>query len=155
MKLFAIPLLLATLAVPAWAQSGGKAEVFAAPAVRSQETALAAQAATSGSASTTLADYGSHKVQISVRTVSGGAEIHAHFDDVMIVQQGSATLITGGSIVDAKTNADGETKGTSIEGGKSQTIASGDIITVNAGVPHQLLIPAGTTYSALVIKVRE
>jgi hypothetical protein len=73
----------------------------------------------------------------------------------MIVQQGSATLITGGSIVDAKTGADGETKGTSIQGGKSQAIAPGDVITVNAGVPHQILVPAGVTYSALVIKVKE
>jgi mannose-6-phosphate isomerase-like protein (cupin superfamily) len=155
MRFCLLTLLGAALAVSASAQSGGKAEVFAGPQLQRQEAALAAQAATGGSSGATLADYGSHKLQISVRTASGGAEIHAHFDDVMIVRQGTATLITGGSVVDAKTNPDGETKGTSIEGGKSQTISPGDIVTVNAGVPHQLLIPTGTTYSALVIKVRE
>jgi mannose-6-phosphate isomerase-like protein (cupin superfamily) len=147
--------LFAALTLSVSAQSGGKSEVFSALQVRGQLTALAAQAAASGSAGETLADYGSHKLQISVRTASGGAEIHAHFDDVMIVQQGTATLITGGTVVDAKTGADGETKGTGIQGGKSQTVSPGDIVTVNAGVPHQLVIPPGTTYSALVIKVRE
>jgi mannose-6-phosphate isomerase-like protein (cupin superfamily) len=90
-----------------------------------------------------------------VRTTSGGAEVHAHFDDVMIVQQGSATLVTGGTIIDPKSTPDGETKGTGIQGGKSQTISPGDLVTVNAGVPHQLLVSPGTTYSAVVIKVRE
>ena len=103
----------------------------------------------------TLADYGSHKLQISVRTSSGGAEIHAHFDDVMIVQQGTATLITGGLLVDPKTSADGETKGTAIQGGQSQTIAPGDVITVNAGVPTSLLFRRALPTSALVIKVKE
>ena len=156
MRAFAFILLLAALAVPVLAQSAGKTEVFPAREVERQETSLAAQAATAGGGSSaTLADYGSHKVQISVRTASGGAEIHAHFDDIMIVQKGTATLITGGSLVDAKNNPDGETKGTSIQGGKSQTVSPGDIVTVNAGIPHQLLIAPGTTYSALVIKVRE
>lgn len=155
MKLL-IPLFAVfALSLSASAQSGGKADLFSAVQVQSQLSTLAAQAAVSGSAGATLADYGSHKVQISVRTTSGGAEIHAHFDDLMIVQQGSATLITGGTVVDAKTNLDGETKGTGIQGGQSRNLSVGDVVAVNAGVPHQILVPAGTTYSALVIKVRE
>jgi mannose-6-phosphate isomerase-like protein (cupin superfamily) len=155
MKPAAIPLAALLLCVPAFAQGSGKSEIFSAQQVREELATLAAQAAAAGSSGVTLADYGSHKLQISVRTTSGGAEIHAHWDDVMIVQQGSATLITGGSIVAPKTNPDGETKGGSIQGGKSQTISPGDIITVNAGVPHQILVPPGVTYSALVIKVKE
>jgi len=155
MKLLIAALAVLSLCLPARAQSAGKADLFNAAQIRSQLTALAAQAAATGSGGSTLADYGSHKVQLSVRITSGGAEIHAHFDDVMIVQQGAATLITGGSIPDAKTNPDGETKGTSIQGGQSRTISVGDVVTVNAGVPHQILVQAGATYSALVIKVRE
>lgn len=143
------------LSLPAAAQSGAKADLFSASQIKAQLAALTAQSAASGSAGTTLADYGSHKVQISVRTASGGAEIHAHFDDVMIVEQGSATLITGGTVTDPKSNPDGETKGTGIQDGQSRTISVGDVITVNAGIPHQILVPAGTTYSAIVIKVRE
>jgi mannose-6-phosphate isomerase-like protein (cupin superfamily) len=155
MKLSMVMLFTLVISSPAFAQSSGKAEVFSSVSLRTQLTALEEKAQALGSAGSTLADYGNHKLQISVRTVSGGAEIHAHVNDVMIVQHGNATLITGGTVVDPKTNQDGETKGTGIQGGKSQTIAAGDVVTVNAGVPHQLLISPGTTYSALVIKVKE
>ncbi len=143
------------LTVSAGAQTGGKTNVFSAAELRTKIAELNTQAASSGGSGTTLADYGSHKVQISVRAASGGGEIHAHFNDVMIVQQGSATLITGGSVIDAKTGPDGETKGSGIQGGKSQTIGPGDIVTVNAGIPHQILVAPGVIYSAVVIKVRE
>ena len=155
MKLLISALAAIAFAVSATAQTGGKTDVFSASQMKTLLATLGAQAATSGSAGTTLADYGSHKVQISVRTASGGAEIHAHFDDVMIVQEGTATLITGGTVVDPKSSPEGETKGTGIQGGQSRTISVGDIVTVNAGVPHQILVPSGTTYGALVIKVRE
>jgi len=114
-----------------------------------------AEASSSGSSGATVATSGNLALNLSVRTSSGGAEIHAHYDDLMIVQQGSATLITGGSIIDAKTDSGGETKGTGIQNGKSQSITVGDVIIVPAGEPHQLLIPPGTLYSALVAKVKE
>lgn len=155
MKYLLTAFAVIAFSISAIAQSGGKADLFAADQVKAKIAELTAQAAASGSSGAVLADYGSHKVQISVRTASGGGEIHAHFDDVMIVQQGTATLITGGTITDPKSNPNGETSGTGIQGGKSQTIGPGDIITVNAGVPHQLIVPARTTYAAVVIKIKE
>lgn len=155
MKLATLILVAFALCMPAFAQSSGKSDVFSSQQIGAQLEQLVPKAKDKGSSGLTLADYGSHRVQLSVRTASGGAEIHAHFDDVMIVEQGSATLITGGSVVNPKTSQDGETQGMAIQGGKSQTISKGDIVTVNAGIPHQLLVPAGTTYSAVVIKVRE
>ncbi len=152
---YAVLLIALVMSVAASAQSGGKADVFSAVQLSAKIAELSTQSANSGSGGTTLADYGSHKVQISVRASSGGGEIHAHFDDVMIVQQGSATLITGGSVIGAKTGPDGETKGSGIQGGKSQTIGPGDIVTVNAGIPHQILVAPGVIYSAVVVKIRE
>jgi mannose-6-phosphate isomerase-like protein (cupin superfamily) len=92
---------------------------------------------------------------LSVRTANGVGELHQHFDDLMIVQQGSATLITGGSLVDPKPTTPGEIRGTSVQGGTSKTLGVGDGVIVPAGVPHQLLIPPGTVYSSLVAKVKE
>jgi len=43
---------------------------FSAAQIREQLTALAPKAAAAGSAGQVLADYGSHRVQISVRTTS-------------------------------------------------------------------------------------
>jgi len=116
---------------------------------------LAAPALRTGSSGGSLVKSGNLELRLSVRTTNGGAEVHAHFDDLMIVQQGSATLITGGTVVDSQTSGSGETHGTRLEGGQAQQVKAGDVFIIPAGVPHQLLIPAGTTYSALVAKIQE
>lgn len=123
--------------------------------VRAKLDALIPEAQSKGSASATLADYGTYRMQLSVRAQSGGAEVHAHWDDVMMVEAGSATLVTGGTVVDGTTNADGETHGAKIDGGQTQTLNAGDSVTIRAGTPHQILLPAGTVYEALVVKVHE
>ena len=152
---FAIAIALAIFAIPCNAQSPGKAEVFSAANVQGQLVQLAQQGKAKGSSGSTLGDYGTHAIKLSERTVSGGAEVHAHFDDVMIVMEGKATLITGGELIDSHLGSNGESTGSGIRNGIIQPIATGDIVHVPAGVPHQLLIAPGTTYSALVIKVKE
>ena len=157
MKL-AITLIAALAAsVPAVTLTGDKALVIGANEVQAQLVQLAPDAAAKGSSGSKLAVSSGNlaSVGLSVRTVSGGGEVHQHFDDLMIVQQGSATLVTGGSLVDPKTGSDGEIKGTSVQNGISRTITVGDTVIVPAGVPHQLLIPAGTTYCAMVAKIKE
>lgn len=154
MKLvFAIGLIL--FSVSCLAQSPGKAKVFSSAQIRSELDQLAKQAGSKGSGGSTLADYGALALKLSARTVSGGAEIHAYFDDVMLVTEGKATLVTGGGLIDAHTVSEGEIVGSDIRNGISQSIMTGDVIHIPAGTPHQLLIAPGTTYGALVIKVRQ
>ena len=142
-------------AVPAATLTGDKAQVIGVHEVQAQLAQLAPQATAKGSSSATLASYGNLGVMLSVRAANGGGEVHQHFDDLMIVQQGNATLVTGGTLVDPQTGPNGEMKGTSVKDGTSQAITVGDVVIVPAGVPHQLLVPAGTTYSALVAKIKE
>lgn len=151
----AIAMGVIALCVPALGQSAGKAEVFSASEIHAKMAQSTEQAKAKGSGGAILGSYGSHVIQLSARTASGGAEVHAHFDDVMLVTEGSATLVTGGTVVDGHTNSDGETHGTSIKDGVSQTVSVGDVIHVPAGTPHQLLITPGTPYTSLVIKVKE
>ncbi len=132
-----------------------KPSVFLQKDVEAQLAALIPDARTKGSSGATLVDYGSYKIQLSVRAASGGAEVHAHWDDVMMVEQGSATLVTGGTVVGGTTDSDGETHGAKIEGGNAQTLAPGDMVTVRAGTPHQILLAPGTIYAALVVKIHE
>jgi mannose-6-phosphate isomerase-like protein (cupin superfamily) len=155
MKLIPIFVVSAALAVPAFAQSTSSAQVYSGKDVAAQLEALLAPAKASGSSGATLGDFQSHAIKLSVRASSGGAEIHAHFDDIFFVTDGSATLITGGQVVHAQTAPDGETKGSGIEGGTRQVIRKGDVVHVPAGTPHQLILAAGETYSSIVIKVKE
>lgn len=151
-----IPVLLAlTVAATCHAQAGQKVDIFPGTSVQSQTKALIAVAKTKGSSGAKLGDYGSHAIQLSIRTSSGGAEVHAHFDDIFVVTDGKATLITGGTVIDPKTGKDGETKGRGIRSGTSRTITKGDIVNIPAGTPHQLVIAPGTIYASIVIKVKE
>jgi mannose-6-phosphate isomerase-like protein (cupin superfamily) len=123
--------------------------------VQARIDSLIPEAKRRGSVGLTLVDYGTYQIQLSVRAASGGAEVHAHWDDVMMVEEGNATLVTEGRVVDAKTDPNGETHGARIEGGKRQALAEGDMVTVRAGTPHQILLAPGTTYGAMVVKIRE
>jgi mannose-6-phosphate isomerase-like protein (cupin superfamily) len=154
MKL-ATAIAMAVFALPCTAQSPGKAEVFSSTQIHGQLVQLAQQGKAKGSSGATLGDYGTHAIKLSERTVSGGAEIHSHFDDVMIVMEGNATLISGGELIDAHAGSNGESTGSGIRNGVVQSISTGDVVHVPAGIPHQLLIAPGTSYSALVIKVKE
>lgn len=90
------------LGIPAATLTGDKAEVISAHDLQTQLAQLAAPAKATGSSGSTLASYGNLALKLSVRTTSGGGEIHKHYDDLMIVQQGSATLVTGGEIIDLR-----------------------------------------------------
>ena len=154
MKLIEI-LAIAVASIPCCAQGPKKADVFSGQAVTSQLSALMQAAKVPGSSGATLGDYTSHSIKLSVRTSSGGAEVHAHYDDVFFVTEGKATLVTGGDVIQPKMDSDGETKGSGIENGRSEMISKGDVVHIPAGVPHQLRIAPGEVYSSIVVKVRE
>jgi mannose-6-phosphate isomerase-like protein (cupin superfamily) len=134
---------------------GAKPPVLLEKDLKAQLDAMEPAAKATGSSGATLVDYGSYKLQLSVRTASGGAEVHAHWDDVMVVEAGSATLVTGGSVDGASTDTNGETHGAKIDGGQTQTLVAGDTVTVRAGTPHQILLEPGTVYEAYVVKIHE
>ena len=91
-------------------------------------------------------DYGSEsfRVKASTRVKPMNAEIHLEWTDVIYIEKGSATLVTGGKLADdvtIKNFPDGrpflETKmGTSIVGGESHRISVGDVVVIPAGQPH-------------------
>jgi mannose-6-phosphate isomerase-like protein (cupin superfamily) len=146
---------MAALTISCCAQAQSKVEVFPGESITSQLTTLVQAAKSSGGSGATLGDYKSHAIKLSVRTASGGPESHAHYDDIFLVTEGKADLVTGGSVANAKTDNDGETKGSSIQNGNTRTIAKGDIVHIPAGTPHQLILAPGSIYSSIVIKVRE
>ena len=77
-----------------------------------------------------------HKVIMSRRTGPGEAEVHAEETDVFYVVEGSAVLVTGGAVTDARNTGPGQIRGAEIEGGKTHNLAVGDVIVIPRGTPH-------------------
>lgn len=94
-----------------------------------------------------------YMVHASRRDGAGQAEVHAKDADIIYVLEGTATLVTGGTVVEPKTTAPDELRGRAIEGGETLTLAPGDVLIVPAGTPHWFeSVPAAFTY--YVVKVR-
>lgn len=102
---------------------------------------------------TQKADFGDHLLEISHRVVSGKVEVHQVKADVIVIQTGTATLVTGGDVLDPTPTGPNELQGSSIKGGVSREIGPGDVIEIPAGVPHQFLLAPGTEITYLVVKV--
>ena len=100
-----------------------------------------------------LGTYANHLIGISHREGDGSAELHETQTDIMIVDNGEATLVVGGQMVAPKTIKPHEVRGSSIEGGEIKHLGPGDIVHIPANVPHQLKIKSGSRFTYTVIKV--
>ena len=78
----------------------------------------------------------SYMVHASRREKAGMAEIHTKDADIIYVLDGTATIVTGGAAVDAKTIEPDELRGSAIAGGETRQLKKGDVMIVPAGVPH-------------------
>jgi glc operon protein GlcG len=94
-----------------------------------------------------------YMVHTSRRDKAGVAEVHTQDADIIYVQDGSATFVTGGTVVDPQPTDANEIRGKEIAGGETRTITKGDVIIVPAGTPHWFKdVPAPMTY--YVVKAR-
>jgi mannose-6-phosphate isomerase-like protein (cupin superfamily) len=77
-----------------------------------------------------------YKANLEYRASVGTASTHEKEAEIFYVIDGTATLVTGGKIVNEKrTNAE-NLSGTAIEGGNAQPVARGDFFIVPEGTPH-------------------
>jgi mannose-6-phosphate isomerase-like protein (cupin superfamily) len=140
------------------AQTGAgdkKIDRRSADAISTQGKSLLEEAGKSptGIASATLEKYPGHYTMLTARTKSGGAEMHADWNDIFFILDGEATEVTGGTIVDPKEVSPGETRGTKVEGGTPTPMRKGDIIHIVPNTPHQTVLAPGKTFTYYVIKV--
>ena len=99
-----------------------------------------------------LLDTGGYKIDAGRRNAPGEVEYHERVVDVMHVVQGTATVVTGGEMVDAREVAAGEVRARAIEGGKSNELAEGDVLAIPNGVPHQF-VEVSDPFLYFVVKV--
>ena len=93
---------------------------------------VAAALAKSGSLATApgLTVSGNH------RQGPGQVEVHDTETDVFYVVEGTATIVTGGTMVGGKQTAPGQHRGTDVKGGETRHLQKGDVMVIPAGIPH-------------------
>jgi glc operon protein GlcG len=99
-----------------------------------------------------LLDTPGYKVDAGRRTAPGEVEYHERVTDVMRVVEGTATVVTGGDMLDARQVGPGELRARAIRGGASHRLAPGDVLVVPAGVPHQF-VSVSDPFLYFVVKV--
>jgi mannose-6-phosphate isomerase-like protein (cupin superfamily) len=129
----------------AWAQAPAptpaptdrtKASVFSAADLAAGLAKLSADRPSSAVRVFTLAPY---NVNVERRLAKPqGASLHEAQAELFYVIEGSATLLTGGTLVASKRTGT-NLAGTGIEGGTRQTFGKGDFLIVPSGLPHQFV----------------
>jgi len=120
------------------AMAGAAAIDAGLPAAQVNHVSAAAvtQAYSTGPTGSTVASGPGFSVNASRRDGPGQAEVHLADTDIIYVLEGSATVVTGGRIVEPHEQSPGEIRGSAIEGGAEQKIVKGDVMTIPNGVPH-------------------
>jgi mannose-6-phosphate isomerase-like protein (cupin superfamily) len=108
-----------------------------------------------GSASETLEKYPHHYTMLAFRSHSGGGELHENYADLFYILDGRATVMTGGELSDRKSTGPGEARGAKVNGGSAQDVKAGDVVHIPAGMPHQMLVPEGSSVTYFVVKIQE
>ncbi len=146
--------LLATTS--ALAQSNTSPTIHTAADLQQLEakTTEAAQKSPTGVSLSPIDDFGTYNSILVVRVKTGESERHQFWADQMIVNKGTITLVTGGSMVGEHLvpNQPGETRGSSVKGGEEVVLHAGDVVHIPANVPHWVKIAPGTTTTYLIFK---
>jgi mannose-6-phosphate isomerase-like protein (cupin superfamily) len=101
-----------------------------------------------------VANWGNHSLLAIRREGDGEAEVHDTQVDVIFVKSGEGTLVLGGTVVEPRTTAPGETRGKSIKGGVSKKMAAGDVIHIPAKIPHQMLVPKALSFEVVKVETK-
>ncbi|MBM4264289.1 MAG: hypothetical protein FJ145_23055 [Deltaproteobacteria bacterium] len=100
-----------------------------------------------------LLGIANYKIHASHRDAPGVVEVHTKDTDIIYMLEGSATFVTGGTLVDGKDIEAEEIRGKDVKGGESRTITKGDVIVVPHGTPHWFKEVKGPL-NYYVVKVR-
>jgi glc operon protein GlcG len=100
-----------------------------------------------------LLEIANYKVHASHREGSGLVEVHTRDTDIIYMLEGTATLVTGGTVIDSKTVEPEEIRGRESRGGESRVITKGDVVIIPNGTPHWFKEVKGPI-NYYVVKVR-
>ena len=121
----------------------------AAPTTRIIRADELAEACATGASFVETPEY---RVGAARREAPGDAEVHDVDTDIFYVLEGTATLVTGGEMVEPRTVGPNETRAASTRGGVAQTVSKGDIIVIPRTVPHWFNEVNAAPFVYLVVK---
>jgi mannose-6-phosphate isomerase-like protein (cupin superfamily) len=81
------------------------------------------------------------------------AEVHLKLADFITVRSGEGEVVVGGTIVDGKTSAPDELRGTGIQGGTRYRFAAGDSLYIPANTVHQFFVAPGKSFTVTIVKI--
>lgn len=122
-------------AVPATAQTA-PADAASAAEIRAKVAAMAARMGKSTFAYEPLVKDGQTVAALEYWKAPGKPAVHPDEAEYALVIEGSGTLVSGGTMADAKESRPGLVEGSRINGGTTRRLGPGDVILVPAGVPH-------------------
>jgi mannose-6-phosphate isomerase-like protein (cupin superfamily) len=137
-----------TILILAAVLAAGPVEIWSGGELKSAAGSLAAEADAKAIAGKTLG-----AASLWRRSSSGEAELHKTKTDLMVVEEGSATLVYGGTIRGAHTTQPNEIRGASIEGGESRKLVPGDIVRIPPNTPHRFVLEKGQSISYFALKL--
>jgi mannose-6-phosphate isomerase-like protein (cupin superfamily) len=134
----AVVALLAAWLAPARAQQSADQVTYV-------DAAKVAEAFAKGGALGTGSD---HVASVLRRVKPGQVEVHTKETDIFYIVDGTATFVTGGTVVGQKELRANQLTGTDIQSGQTHQLKKGDFITIPAGIPHWFKdVPSsGVTY---------
>lgn len=93
--------------------------------------------------SSRLLSFEPYSVNMEYRGTIGPAAVHEREAEAFYIIEGTATMITGGKLVNETRTNPTNLSGTGVEGGMSRTVSKGDFILVPEGTPHFFSVIGG------------
>lgn len=146
--------LLGTLALQG-APPAASVQVWKASEIQDRGRALSKKLDAHKVASETIATVGNRQFMVAHREGSGQVEWHERQADIMMIASGQVTMVYGGTVIDGKTTAPGEIRGSAVQGGTDVRLGPGDILHIPARTPHQMKLAPGAQVTYFVAKVVE
>lgn len=148
-----VPILLLLAGASAVVADAPTFSLWTNDAARQMSKGLAAKLSAQGIASQRLGDMGNYNFAMTLRRQSGVVELHQKMADIFVIEGGEADLVTGGTIVNPTNSSPTEVRGTAIKDGNENHLVAGDVLTIPAGMPHQMKVAPGKEVLYMAIKV--
>lgn len=126
----------AILLPPSATAQASPADAASASEIRIRTEVLAARMGKSSFAYEPLVVDGATVAALEYWKAPGKPAVHPDSAEYAIVVEGAGTLVSGGTMVAARTINPGLVEGERIEGGTFRALGPGDVMLIPAGVPH-------------------